>query len=125
MGTPGSRADPTLKYQRPVQIEGRFGTDVFDASVAVGAQAVKAQTVGGGIDLCDQSSPQSHPLPRIDFTFEDRVLNALAEIKTSSGDAAQPTSASNCLSVHIIGHEHEHVLASFPNKTGIAVEIAP
>jgi hypothetical protein len=98
---------------------------VFDTPATIGTEPVKTQAVDSGIDLDGQSSSQGRPLSRIDFALEDRILDTLAEIKTSSGDAAQPAPSSRRLSIHIISHEHEHGRTSFPDKTGIAVEVAP
>jgi hypothetical protein len=97
---------------------------VFDAPTAVSPEAIKTQTVDRWVDFCDQSIPERCPLSRIDFAFEDGILHALPEIETSSGHTAQAAAADDRLSAHVIGYEHEHGVASLPNKAGIAVKVA-
>lgn len=70
-----------------MQINRWLGADVFDASAAVGAEAIETQAIDGGIDLGGQSSPKSRPLSRIDFTLKYGVLDSLAKIETGAGHA--------------------------------------
>ena len=106
------------KEHRSIKIDGSVGPNMFDPTPAIRAEAVEAQAISRRIDLANQASAQCNPLRRFDLALENRLLDALAEIKTGTGDAPQTPASGCCLCVHVIGDEHQHADRHFHTKAG-------
>jgi hypothetical protein len=72
--------------QRSAKINRRFGPDMLDAPVPIGAEKVVAKAIVLGIDQTFQSRFQAGPLSRIHLDLEHGILHALAVIATGLGN---------------------------------------
>ena len=62
---------------------------VLDFVMPVAAEVIETKAVSLGVDDAEQTGFQGDKLRGIDFTLEDGVLDALAEIEAGLGGAAQ------------------------------------
>jgi hypothetical protein len=69
-------------------IVGRFGPDVFNASLPVLAEEIEAKAISCGFNFVDELLSQSDPLGGIDQALKDGVLHSLATVEADFGDVA-------------------------------------
>lgn len=109
-GVPSSRLEATIRLcnEGAVGILGSIDTEMFDSSVPLFPKEVEAKTVGGGIDQVVQLGLEGGVLRRVELALEDRVLDALAPVLTSTCHLAKPFLASFIDGLDVVGDEYVH-----------------
>lgn len=80
-------AEGILNQKRIIfKIKARFCSEVFDASLPIASKKIEAKAVLVKIDDIKETNFHFRPLGRINITFKNRVLHALAAINASLGD---------------------------------------
>jgi hypothetical protein len=85
-----------------------LGSHLFDPVSPVFAKKVKPQAVFFRVDFVNQTLSKLRPLGRIYQAFEDRLLNALAEVAAFLGNMPKSFPALGSFGIHVVGHNHKH-----------------
>jgi hypothetical protein len=98
-----------LSDDRPVQIDARFGANVFDAVFPVVAEVVVAEAIHFGVDDLVQDVLQFLQLSRVNKTLKDRVLHTLTVVLAFLRDLTQARLPGFGFGFYVVGDEDEHL----------------
>ncbi len=103
-----------LENQDAFYIITRFDTKVFDTCMIFFTKVIKTQTVFFGIHNFAEFVLKHFTLRRIDKTFKNRILNALAVVDALLRNLTQSFSTGSIFRIYIISDKYHHMQASFP-----------
>ncbi len=101
-----------------VKIRDLFGPDVFDPAMPVGSEVIVAKAIQFRVDRRFKPRFQGGPLRRIHFDLEYRELYALAVVLARFGNSPEPAGTPELCEAYIVGHQNEHVMATYFQNQG-------
>ena len=82
--------------QRALRINSRLRSMMFDSTLPLVAQKIKAEAVVFQVGEFEQIGPKLDPLVVLKQAFENRVLHTLPVVEASFSHAAEPAFAIGC-----------------------------
>jgi hypothetical protein len=79
---------------------------MLDAAVPIVAEEVEAQAVDSGFDSGTQPRTHGGPLPGVEETFEDGLLDTLADVLAGFGHGPEAFAPGGAFRTDIVSDEH-------------------
>jgi hypothetical protein len=98
-------AEPLLEDQRPVEVECRLGTEVFDSALPICPKEIIAKAIYFRINQILQALLDSNPTGGVYLNLEDGVLNPLSKVLAQLSHTTQATWAFRVAGADVISYK--------------------